>query len=131
MKALKWITVLPVSVLALILANLIWRLLHSITASRYIDPDSWLNLIFFDIMSSAIAAAAFVYAGTYIAPNYKKETALILTIFISMISGASLFIVNIMTEEYFSNIEIIAGIIGAILCYLEIQRTENEKLNEI
>jgi len=31
MKALKWIAVLPASVLALILANLIWRLLHSIT----------------------------------------------------------------------------------------------------
>ncbi len=127
MKALKWIAVLPGSLLAFILANFIWRLLHSITASRYIDPDSWLNIIFVDIMSSAISAAAFVYAGAYIAPNHKKETALILTILISMISGASLFIVNVMTAEYFSNIGIVAGIIGAIVCYFEIQRTEKEK----
>ncbi len=127
MKALKWIAVLPTSLLAFILANFIWRLLHSITASRYIDPDSWLNIIFVDIMSSAISAAAFVYAGAYIVPNYKKETALILTILISMISGASLFVVNVMTAEYFSNIGIIAGIIGAIVCYFEIQRTEKEK----
>ena len=130
MKALKWIAVLPATVLALILANLIWRLLHSITASRYIDPDSCLNLIFVDIMSSAIATAAFVYAGAFIAPNYKKETALILTILISMISGASLFIVNVMTAEYFSNIGIVAGIVGAVACYIEVQRAEKEKENE-
>ncbi len=127
MKALKWIAVFPVSLLAFILANFIWRLLHSITASRYIDSDSWLNIIFVDIMSSAISAAAFVYAGAYIAPYHKKEIALILTILISMLSGASLFIVNVMTAEYISNIGIIAGIIGAIVCYFEIQRTEKEK----
>uniref|UniRef100_UPI0040489416 hypothetical protein n=2 Tax=Roseivirga sp. TaxID=1964215 RepID=UPI0040489416 len=127
MKALKWIAVLPASLLALILSNLIWRLLHSLTASRYIDTDSWLNLIFVDIMSSALASAAFIYAGTFIAPNYKKETALVLTILISMISGASLFIVNVMTAEYFSNVGIIAGIVGAVACYFEIQQSEKEK----
>lgn len=126
MKVLKWIAVFPVSIIAMILANIIWRFLYSITAFRYIDPDSWLNLIFVDIMSSAIASASFVYAGTFIAPNYKKETALVLTILISIISGASLFIVNVMTEEYFSNIGIVAGIIGAVVCYYEIQRTEKE-----
>lgn len=130
MKLLKWIAVFPVSIIAMILANIIWRFLYSITAFRYIDPDSWLNLIFVDIMSSAIASASFVYAGTFIAPNYKKETALVLTILISMISGASLFIVNVMTAEYFSNIGIVAGIIGAVICYFEIQRTEKEKENE-
>jgi len=130
MKVLKWIAVFPVSIIAMILANIIWRFLYSITAFRYIDPDSWLNLIFVDIMSSAIASASFVYAGTFIAPNYKKETALVLTILISMISGASLFIVNVMTAEYFSNIGIVAGIIGAVICYFEIQRTEKEKENE-
>lgn len=127
MKALKWIAVLPASVLALILANLVWRLLHSLTASSYIDPTSLLNLIFVDIMSSAIASAAFVYAGAFIAPNYKKETALVLTVIISLISGASLLIVNVMTAEYYSNIGIIAGIVGAVVCYFEIQRTEKEK----
>ncbi len=130
MKVLKWIAVFPVSIIAMILANIIWRFLYSITAFRYIDPDSWLNLIFVDIMSSAIASASFVYAGTFIAPNYKKETALVLTILISTISGASLFIVNFMTAEYFSNIGIVAGIIGAVVCYIEIQRTEKEKEDE-
>jgi len=127
MKVLKWIAVFPVSIIAMIMANIIWRFLYSITAFRYIDPDSWLNLILVDIMSSLISTAAFVYFGTMIAPNNKKETALILTILISMISGASLFIVNVMTAEYFSNIGIIAGIVGAIICYFEIQRTEKQK----
>lgn len=127
MKVLKWIAVLPASIVAMILANIIWRFLYSITTFRYIDSDSWLNSIFVDITSSLISTVAFVYFGTLIAPNNKKEAALILTILISMISGASLFVVNVLTAEYFSNIEIIAQIVGAIIGYFEIQRTEKQK----
>ena len=47
-----------------------------------------------------------------------------------MISGISLFIVNVMTAEYFSNIGIVAGIVGAVACYFEVQRTEKEKESE-
>ena len=106
MKILKWLAVLPVSILSSILINIIWRFLHSLTASRYIDPDSILNFIFIDIMSSAISAAAFVYTGYYIAPTLKKEVALILMILLYILSGASLFIVNVLTTEYFSNLGI-------------------------
>jgi hypothetical protein len=35
-----------------------------------------------------------------------------------------------MTAEYFSNIGIIAGIVGAVACYFEIQRFEKKKENE-
>jgi len=49
---------------------------------------------------------------------------------ISMMSGASLFIVNVITAKYFSNIGIISGIVGAIICYFEILRKEKKKLNE-
>jgi len=130
MKVLKWIAVLPASLLAFVLSNLIYRFLHKITAFEYIDVHSWSNLVFVDIISSAISSAAFVYAGTFIAPTYKKETALILTVLISMMSGASLFIVNVITAKYFSNIGIISGIVGAIICYFEILRKEKKKLNE-
>lgn len=126
MKALKWLAVLPASLLANISMYFIWRFLYLMV----IDPSSRFNSIYIDILSSSIAGAAFVYAGTYIAPNYKKETALVLTILISMISGASIFIVNVIIADYFSNIGIIAGIVGAVACYFEIQRSEKEKEKE-
>lgn len=127
MNILRWIGVIPGSLIAFLTADVIWRIINSFTTIRYFDSDSWIYLIFVEIMSSAVAGASFIYAGTYIAPNFKKETALILTIIFSMLSGALLFITNFMTGENFPNIAIIAGVIGAIACYFEILNSENKK----
>ena len=123
---LKWIGVLPIAILALILSNALWRILHGLTASRYIEPDSWLNIIFVEVMSAALSSAAFIYAGTWIAPKYKKETALILLIILSMLFGALLLAANFLKGDYFSNIGLISGIIGAVMCFFEIQNKEKE-----
>jgi hypothetical protein len=126
MKVLKWIAVLPVSVLAYALATLIWQVLPLLTAPMHGDPNPLINFIHTNVITPAIAAAAFVCAGTFIAPNYKKATALILTILICMIAGASLFVVNAITEKYLSNIEIVAEIVGSVICCLGIQQIEKE-----
>ena len=91
MKALKWIAVLPSSIITLFLANAIWRVLHSMTTIQFLDPDSWLNLIIVEFMSSLISAASFVYVGALIAPSYKKETAIVLTILIGMFFRCIIF----------------------------------------
>jgi hypothetical protein len=124
MKVLKWIAVFPVSLLAYALVTLVFSLLPSL--SGY-DPNPLIYFVHTNVITPAIAAAAFVCAGTFIAPNYKKGTALILTILLCMIAGASLFVVNVITEKYFSNIEIVAEIVGAIICCLGIQQFEEEK----
>lgn len=124
MKTLKWIAVLPSSIIALFLANIVYRIGHYLTASRVLPPDSWSNIILVSILSSMFSSAIFVYVGTYIAPSYKKETALVLTVLICIVGGASLFIVNFISIEYISNIGIIAGIVGAVLSYIGILQSE-------
>lgn len=127
---LRWIALLPASILGMMLSFLLWRILHNITAARYIDTDSWLNFIFVEIMSNIIAGAAFVYIGFKVAPSDKKTVAIILTGLLLVVSGSSLFIVNFMTGEYFSNIGIICGNIGSIVCCVSICKGEmDEKQN--
>jgi hypothetical protein len=123
---LKWIGVLPVAIIALIVSNALWRILHGITSSSYIEPDSWMNIILVEVMSAGISSASFIYAGTWLAPKYKKETALVLFIILIMTVGASFFAANFLTGDYFSNIGLISGIIGAAACYIDIQNDVQE-----
>lgn len=69
---------------------------------------------------------AFVYAGVWLAPSFKKEVALLLTILISMIGAVLIFAGYLVEAEYFSYIAVISGIIGVIIGYLQIQ----EKIND-
>ncbi|SOU87090.1 hypothetical protein [Tenacibaculum dicentrarchi] len=130
MTILRWIGVLPIAVLSTFIINIIWSLLLLISPALYIEDNFLWKLVFVDILSAVLSGASFVYFGVYIAPNFKKETALILTIIFGIMSGISFFAANFLTSEYFSNISIISGIVGAISCYFELLKTEKEKEKE-
>ncbi|MBN8577400.1 MAG: hypothetical protein J0L66_10690 [Cytophagales bacterium] len=119
-----WVSVLPAAILGMMLAYGLWRILHYISAARFIDTDSWLNTVFTDIMSNFIAGAAFVYIGSRVAPTDRKIVAIVLTGLLLVVSGSSLFIVNFMTKDYASNVGIICGNIGSIICCMSIYKGE-------
>jgi uncharacterized membrane protein YjjP (DUF1212 family) len=121
---LLWISVLPASIASMMLSFVLYRLIFLISASRYIDTNSWLSIFFLEIMSNAIAGAVFVIVGYKIAPNNQKVTAIILTALLLLVSGSSFFIVNFMQKEYFSNIAILAEVVGSIICCVSIYKGE-------
>jgi len=123
----RWIAVLPASILGMILAYGLWRIIHNATAARYIDIDSWLNIVFADVMSNLISGAAFVYIGSKVSPSYQKIVAIVLASLILVMSGTSLFIINFMTKEYLSNIGIISMNIGSIVCCVSVFKGEMEE----
>ena len=126
-NVLLWIAVLPASLVGMMLSFGLWRIIHNLTAARYIDTNSWLNIFFVEIMSNLIAGAAFVFIGYKVAPNNQKTTAIVLTALLILVGGSSLFIVNFMSKEYFSNIGIIAGLFGSIACCISIYKGEFDK----
>ena len=126
-NTLLWIAVFPASLAGMILSFGLWRIFHNLTASRYIDTNSWLNILFVEIMSNIIASAVFVFVGYKVAPNNQKIVAIILTALLIIVAGSSLFIVNFMTKEYFTNIGIMAGIFGSIVCCVSIYKGEFDK----
>lgn len=127
---LRWIAVLPTSILGMILAYGLWRIIHNATAARYIDTNSWLNIVFVEIMSNLFAGGIFVYIGFKISPAFQKIVAIVLASLILLLSGTSLFIVNFMTKEYLSNIGIISMNIGSIVCCISIFKGEIEEVED-
>jgi hypothetical protein len=124
MKAIKWIAVLPLSIAALFTANIVWVLVYRFSFHYYGEPDSWVNLIFAEIMSSLVSGAAFIYSGVSIAPSYKKEVAFFLTVFISVITGMTFFFV----DSYISNVGLLALLIGAVVSCLDVNKKESTPL---
>lgn len=121
---MRWILVLPLSFLGFILSFGLWKIIHNITAYGYIDPNSWLNIFYIEIVSNFIAEAVFVYIGFKVAPTHQKITAIVLTILLFLISAISLFIVNFITKDHFSSIGIISGIVGSIACCISVLKGE-------
>jgi hypothetical protein len=121
---LRWISILPLSFLGMFLSYALSKIINTLTTSRYIDPDSWLNIIFIEIISNLLSGAAFVFIGFKVAPNKQKIVAIILTILYFLISCISIYITNFITKEYLDNIGLISGIIGSIACYISIHKEE-------
>ena len=70
-KVLRWLLVLPCALLAL---NIVYMLLMP---ERIFIPVPYIEYLF-ESGAGALSSAAFVTAGVFIAPGYKKRTALFL-----------------------------------------------------
>lgn len=69
---LRWVAVFPAAVASSMLTGLAWQLFTAIFRS---DDPSWVIMI----LTAAISAATFVYAGTHVAPSHRAYTAIALT----------------------------------------------------
>lgn len=105
---------LPLSIAALFISYILLRIGNNFTVSRVLSPNSWSHYLLVTIITNLFSAGFFVYVGTYIAPSYNRETAIVLTTLLCIVAGASLFIVNFINKAYISNVGIIAGIVGAV-----------------
>jgi len=122
----RWVAILPTSVIVTSLMYYLYNFLFSILVERaeITEPGSWLHLVLVGILSNALAGSTFVLVGSSVAPSHKKVVALVMAGLVLVTSGASLLIANILTKEYFSNIGIICGNIGAIISSVSIYRGE-------
>lgn len=121
-----WIAVFPASCLGALLGAGLWRWLHILTSKNYITADSWLNILFMEIMGNLILGMLFVYISYFISPNNKKIVAIVFACLALIVCGALLFIANFVTQNYLSNLSIISVIFGAVGTCLLIY---NDKFN--
>lgn len=83
---IRWISFLPASILAAIIAGRLLDIINEVSFSRIgISPSS----IFYSTYSAITLGIAygytFVYTGTYIVPKFKKQIALFLMVAINLI----------------------------------------------
>lgn len=113
---LRWIAVLPGSFIGAYIAYWICKFLRSDWSNR-----SFLGAIVLfttECVASGIFGAIFIYAGSRIAPSYKKQTTIALAIIGVAILGASAF-ATLVTHDYKVIIFIICTGVGGGLSVWE------------
>lgn len=122
LNALRWIAVLPASILGSVLAYII-AVIFSWVTTNYLQERTILDDIVNFGISGFAAGAAFVIAGCFVAPSRKKETALVLTVLLSIgcvISTAASFFANGLSWEFGKTaIGFALRIVAAILVFYE------------
>jgi hypothetical protein len=122
MKVLKWIAVLPISILALILASILLKFTMSFSG---LETDSIASQCFIGFGSGI----AFIYAGVYIAPSHKVKVAFGLMISGILLSLVSLYAVNFVYFTYEVNFREAFAIIGLITTYIVVKGAKGNLRN--
>ena len=121
MRILRWVAVLPVSILASIIANLL--LIFAWNTSGYFDGEYALILSFASYFAGGMA---YMFAGVYVSPSHKINTAKALLIIGCLLTIVSLAFRIIITEDYITSISNIGFGIGIILGYFDNMKRERK-----
>lgn len=111
-QILRWILVLPASVLA---AFLVYWVNVNALSQFYVNTGSETGTPFLiDICATVLSSGAFVSTGTSIAPKYRKETAIVLAVLISILCGISITFAFINSVGWECTKYVLYGISGII-----------------
>lgn len=123
-KVLRWIAVLPASAIAAFVANA-FVVFGNKMSSFIWGGTSIISELFIFVVGAGVTGYGFISAGHYVAPKYKKQTALVLCAVLSLVCGASLTLGFIMHGFCWDSCKTaIAGVItivSAISTYVNIE----------
>lgn len=118
---LRWLTFLPGALLAALLVSAVMRLLNHLSMFLSgMNPDGFLNKLWLEVIASALMGAAFVYAGSRIAPMYRKSVGYTLTVTIILLAGFLAF-PAIIQQNWWALIGCIAMAVEALSSRIQLQ----------
>jgi hypothetical protein len=127
---LKWIGVLPFALVVSIATTIVLRLLVFLQTffGRDVNDLNIFTEYITPIISSGAGGYAYILAGTFLAPNHKKNTGVILIIVYALLIGAALM-VQIVERKYFGIIESVASLVGILIAFFEIKEDGDTEIN--
>lgn len=119
---LLWIAILPSTIIAFVLTDIILRLILAFLTMWTLGSDLENAFTNSGLFADFFAGAIFIIAGTEIAPNYKFIISVILLfIYVSLTTYILLF-QAIIPLNYYSSFTIVSGNIGAVLGFLYMKK---------
>lgn len=115
---LRWIGVLPGAIVGASLMHVIFKIV-SWLGSSHMGGDTWLDLIWREILGSGIYGAAFVWCAAWIAPCGKAVVGTVFAGLVLFLSGL-LFFVAFGAEQWMSVVGVISMNVGSILTAVSI-----------
>jgi hypothetical protein len=124
LQAIRWIATLPAAIFGSLIAYWAIRLVMWLGSSRFGD-ESWLEYFWNEIVSSGLMGAAFIFCAAYVAPRFKRQTAIVFAGLLLSLSGL-LLVAAFSTEQYMSVLATICMNGGAIITAIAIFTGELE-----
>lgn len=130
-NALRWVILLPASIAAAVIANVIGGIYMWINSGGY----SWytgsnivgiVEICLF-ALQNILVGAAFVATGWYIAPRHKSVVKTIMATIIGVVSVLSLFFAISTAAAWYTYLGIGATLAGAIYTAKELQQDNNKE----
>lgn len=120
---IRWIALLPLSIISLLLVFSLFSLINYLSAKFYFgnNSDSWMVLYIYPITSSYLSGAAYILTGEVVAPSFKRNSCIILLVILSIILGVS-FVGTIAKQEYKVLINGAAQLIGALVTFINLKK---------
>ncbi|MFM7684241.1 MAG: hypothetical protein ACKO7P_16100 [Bacteroidota bacterium] len=121
----RWIGILPASILGCIIVGALLNLLFWM-----LNPwDGYFSMrsIIMNLIRDGLVGYSFVYIGTFVAPTSKKIVGVVLLVIFTFLS--SVIIIQALQIQYgYKFAEGIAGIIGAVVCFVTLsEELKNKK----
>lgn len=123
---LRWLGFVPGAFASAWLAWLLVPFGYKIAMSGMgMDPDGFINKLIIEVISSGVMGAAFVYAGSRIAPSNRKVIAYVLAVVAVLIAGFLAF-PAIAQQNWWAVVGVIAMAGGAGLVVYQVAEGELE-----
>ena len=121
--AIRWVAILPGSILAGWIAWVLVSWVNRITIMPYVDPNSFMARLHIEFVASVAMSAAFVYCGAKIAPSHNKEVTYVLAMVALVAIGFALF-PAVMLKDYWAFWAGLSGIFGVAWVVYSIHHNE-------
>lgn len=112
-STLRWLTVLPCAIIASCVAYLFFKYAQTF----FVDENSKYAIYVVPVVASLISGVALVYAGVWCAPDFKKQTALVLLVLYCLIMGYGT-VLKMIDREYLDFARYVASIVGVVIGYV-------------
>lgn len=123
---LRWISVLPFSILMLFLVPFILFYLEQFQIYLYgRSGDGAMMKYIIPLIANAAAGYAYIIFASYTAPSYKKMVCFILLILLLLFCGYML-INTFQARDYISLSQTICIIVGAVSAYIQVEKKSYE-----
>lgn len=115
--ALRWVGVLPCATIVWLVATVVLYYVYPLLmqfGSRGAGDGIWggfLLNVFCTFLCGGVSGWAFVYVGGWVAPSYKRETALVMAGLGLMLVGSFIF-VGVMQRNYWGIFHFVSGALG-------------------
>lgn len=109
---LRWLGIIPGAILGFALANLMMWVISNFVLIAVGDYEI-VNIVV-KVLGGVYAGIAFVVAGLFVAPKFKKEVTIALTVLLAIIMSLSIFSGLYITNDYISSLLAISSIGGGV-----------------